>query len=232
MIVHPLPSNRDIWDSIAESFDTTRKKPWRQVLSFLESIHKTEYLIDLGCGNGRHLIKSTQQCTNVIGVDISKKLLQIAKKNMIKETIKNVTFLQATAIQLPFLSNSFGAGMYIAALHTLRTKQQRIQSLQELYRVLKPEKQALISVWNKDQERFKDIFQKNGNLRQNLLDGDIILHWRQHKLDIPRFYHLYEKDEFIDELLQAGFKIIYLDEATIASQKSVDNFFATVVKPG
>jgi len=231
MASNTIPSNKEIWDRIASSFDVTRKRPWPQIKVFLESEGDTGSLIDIGCGNGRHLLGTSQNNWNMIGVDISRNLLFIAKKNLNEGHTNKVTFIQATADRLPFIHDSLERGLYIATLHTLRTKQDRINSLQELYRVLKPGAKALISVWNKDQERFKHVLNDLQRTNPILSEGDIIIYWRQHHHNTPRFYHLYTKKEFIEELTLVGFTILRFEEVNIASKESIDNFFATVKKP-
>lgn len=226
-----LPSNREIWDCIATSFDVTRQRPWTQISVFLDSEQRNGYLIDIGCGNGRHLTVQLQKNWTLIGVDISRNLLSIAQENIKENYTNNISFIQATASNLPFINDSVDRCLYIASLHTLRTKQDRINSLQELCRILKPGAKALISVWNKDQERFKQFFKEKKRLYPFLSDGDIIVYWRQHHHNIPRFYHLYTKQEFIKELTQIGFIIQRFEEVNIASKNSIDNFFATVKKP-
>jgi ubiquinone/menaquinone biosynthesis C-methylase UbiE len=230
MISDTIPSNKDIWNSIASSFDTTRKKPWEQVITFLKTLGPINILADLGCGNGRHLPACSNISSKVLAIDISINLLSIAKQQMYKKFISNVAFLDATLTHLPIRSDSIDAAIYIASLHTLQTREQRIQSIKELHRILRTGKKALISVWSRDQERFKHIIQNNDTSIHHTEQGDIIVRWKQHNLDIPRFYHLYTKHELIRELTEGGFQIIEVKDAMIASKASVDNYFASVIK--
>jgi ubiquinone/menaquinone biosynthesis C-methylase UbiE len=231
MISETIPSNKDIWDSIASSFDTTRKKPWEQVITFLKTLGHCNIVADLGCGNGRHLPACSTSSSKVLAIDISINLLSIAKQQIYQKSISNVAFLDATLTHLPIRSDSVDSAIYIASLHTLQTKEQRIQSIKELHRILRTGKKALISVWSRDQERFRTKIQHNDTSVQHTEQGDIIVRWKQHNLDIPRFYHLYTKHELINELTNGGFKIVEVKDAMIASKTSVDNYFATVIKP-
>jgi len=60
--------------------------------------------------------------------------------------------------------------------------------------------------------------------------GDINLFWRQHNLNVPRFYHLYSKGEFLRELRGARFYIQSLQSVKIHSKRFADNYFAVVEK--
>jgi len=57
-----------------------------------------------------------------------------------------------------------------------------------------------------------------------------VIYWRQNKLNAPRFYHLYTKEEFIEDIKQSGLEIEQFSEAKIQSKKYTDNYFAIVRK--
>ena len=118
--------------------------------------------------------------------------------------------------------------MYIAALHNIKGRKNRIFSLKEVKRILKTDGSALISVWSRDQERFQDCFAEASSNDCEL--GDIQIYWRQNKLNVPRFYHLYTKEEFIEDIKQSGLDIKQIFKARIQSQKYSDNYFAIVRK--
>lgn len=53
----------------------------RQVNSFLSYLSKGSLVLDLGCGSGRDAKNFTEKGYSVIGVDLSDKLLEIAREN-------------------------------------------------------------------------------------------------------------------------------------------------------
>lgn len=227
MVDTRIKQSIDTWDSIAKSFHHTRKLTWDFCIKFISTIRKTSISADLGCGNGRHLIPLSRHCFYSIGFDISKNLLNITSANLKKNDIHNCSLIKGDLCSLPFQSNSIDHIIYIAALHNIRGKDNRIKSLKEVHRTLKPNGTALVSVWNKNQERFDHI--------KSLTDkgsepGDILIHWRQHHLNIPRFYHLYEKNEFTHDLLDANFTINSIEKISISTKKNNENFFAIVSK--
>ncbi|MFH1101520.1 MAG: class I SAM-dependent methyltransferase [Methanobacteriota archaeon] len=219
------------WDAIAESFDKTRKKPWKQCLDFIETLPKNALVADIGCGNGRHLLPCAQYCRQIIGIDISRKFLQITRKKTREKKLSNVEYLQGNLTALPLKNDSLDAVLYIAAIHTIQGREQRIGSLKEVHRILKPQGIVFISVWSRWQEAYKKYFIKQWFLRKkNDEFGDIIIHWKQQRLNIPRFYHLYSKREFVKDVHRAGFHIERIQCVNLCSRNSPDNFFITARK--
>ena len=43
------------FDSIAEEFSRTRSRPWEDVVKFIDGLPSGGVILDLGCGNGRHM---------------------------------------------------------------------------------------------------------------------------------------------------------------------------------
>lgn len=215
------------WDTIAKSFDQTRRKPWNECLDFIEKLPKESIVADIGCGNGRHIIPCAKHCKKVIGIDLSKELLDIVKEKLDFEKIKNVTLFHADATNIPVGDESVDAVLYIAALHNIKGRNNRIKSLKEIKRILKKNGVAQISVWSRWQDKYrKQFFNKWFAQTGELEFGDINIYWRQHGLDIPRFYHLYSKKEFQKDLKEAGFKIAEIKDVKMHSKRYPDNYFS------
>jgi tRNA (uracil-5-)-methyltransferase TRM9 len=215
--------NQKTWDSIATSFDKTRKKAWPICLDFINSFEKGASVADIGCGNGRHLIACKDVCKRIVGIDISKELLKI-----VKEKIKDAELFHANAVTLPLKEKSIDYVLYIASLHNIHGRNNRIKSLKEVNRILRNNGTALISVWSRNQKKFKESLKED--FKGKIEDGDIQIFWKQNKLNIPRFYHLYTKEEFIEDIEKSGLKLLELKEEKISSATEVDNFFAYVKK--
>jgi len=226
-----ITTAEETWDAIAHSFDATRRKPWQQCLDFIDSLPKIAVVADIGCGNGRHLVPCAQHCQTVIGVDISRNLLSIVEQKLKERKITNTRLYHANVIQLPLNDESVDAVLYIAALHNVQGRDSRIQSLKEVNRILKTGGMALISVWSRWQDKYRIQFLKKWFTRIGAAEfGDIDIHWRQHGLDIPRFYHLYSKREFVNDLEKVGLEIVEIRGVKLHSKKYPDNFFAVVKK--
>lgn len=226
-----IPTNQDTWDKIAFSFDLTRHKYWPQCIDFINSLPGTSFVADIGCGNGRHLIPCAQHCQKIFGIDISINLLRIVEKKVNKLKIKNVGLFNTDVTAIPFKENSFDVVLYIAALHNIKGKTNRINSLKEIKRILKRDKLAMISIWSRWQDKYRKMFFKKWFTQVAKEEfGDIDIYWKQHGLNIPRFYHLYSKQEFISDLKTAGLRIIEIKDVKLVSKKYPDNYFAIVQK--
>lgn len=217
------------WDTIAESFDITRQKPWKFCLDFIHSLKNQDIVADIGCGNGRHLFACAENCHNIIGIDISQKLLKIIQHKLSNKNIVNVSLIHADVVELPLADNSLNVVLFIASLHNIKGKEHRAQALKEISRVLKSNGVALISVWSRWQGKYWRYFMKQFFVHSREM-GDIEIFWRQHNLNISRFYHLYNKGEFLQELRNAHFFIERLQAVKIRSKYIADNYFAIVRK--
>lgn len=224
-----IENNEKTWDAIAKSFDVTRRKPWKQCIDFIDTLSKGDTAADICCGNGRHLIPLTGHCKNAIGVDISGELLHIVHRRLKEEKIQNASLIHSDVANMPLKNDFMDAILFIASLHNIKGRRKRIQSLREVKRVLNSNGRALISVWSRWQDKYRKQFLKKWFVQVGQTEfGDINIYWRQHGLDIPRFYHLYGKRELILDLQKAGLKTLEIQEVKLHSKKHPDNYFALV----
>ena len=130
---------------------------------------------------------------------------------------------------MPFKENIVDAVLFIASLHNIKGRERRIHCLKELRRILKKDGIALVSVWSRWQDKYRKQFSKKLLIPKGKKEfGDIDIYWRQHSLNIPRFYHLYSKREFISDLKKADLEIFEIQNVKIHSEKHPDNYFAIV----
>ena len=90
----------------------------------------------------------------------------------------------------------------------------------------------MISVWSRWQDKYRIYFIKNlfFNIKKKNEFGDIHIYWKKDNLNIPRFYHLYSKKEFIKDIKKSGLKILKIYKIKLATNKYFDNYFALVEK--
>ncbi|HHF55799.1 MAG TPA: class I SAM-dependent methyltransferase [Thermoplasmatales archaeon] len=215
------------WDKIAASFAATRRQPWEECVEFIEGMHGMA--VDIGCGNARHLILMTSRCKFVFGLDASLNMARIARERLREEGIKNADVVCGNACNMPFKDASFDFAIFIAALHNIRGRENRIKALKELRRILKPDGRALISVWAKWQDRWRWYFVKKFFLR-NGEHGDIYIPWKRDGLNVQRFYHLYSMRELKRDVRLAGFHIEKAWSVRKVARRHADNHFIIVRK--
>jgi len=186
-----------VWDEIAPLWNEYKvEKAVRKTGLIDEFVEKKDKkVLDLGCGSGRNFFKIEGFDGIIYGVDFSKEMLKLAEKNAEKLDIK-VELIRANVYDLPFENNFFDKVIFFATLHCIKGKEKRIKTLNELYRVLKPKGQALITVWNKSSKRWK-------NKSKEIKAG-----WAIKNKRVERYYYLYDYDELKGELESVGFKIV------------------------
>ena len=180
---------RETYDRIGYHFSRTREHPWPAVERFIQTAGRVAVALDLGCGNARHAEVMTDRAERVVGVDLSRNVLDAARERR-RERGFAVELCQADATALPLASRSVGLGVYIAAVHHLPTRDARLASLDELARVLRPDGRALVSVWSTTHDRFSGEKGFDTTVDWTLPGGKTV----------PRYYHIYDPDEFEADL--------------------------------
>lgn len=183
------------WDKIAEKWAIYRARSTELIEKFLKN--KKGKVLDLGCGSGRNFIDNKK--IKYYGLDFSKKMLEKAREKIQKEGL-DCELKKAKAHRIPYTNNFFDAAIYIATLHCLKSKRQRIKSLKEIQRVLKPNARAFISVWSRNQERIKNK-PKNSTVP-----------WTIEGKKVYRFNYIYDVDELLEEINSVGLKFVKIWE--------------------
>lgn len=185
---------RSVYERIADSFAPTRARPWPEVLEFLDRLPARSRVLDVGCGNGRHLKALVARGHRGIGVDFSRKLLAIGRAEV---PSMDVRWIEADATRLPLRGRSVDAAMCIAVLHHMPTRDDRIATLSEIARVLRDGGRVLVSVWDQDHPRFLGIpldARGDAEIPWTLPDGT----------KLGRYYHLFQSDELEETIIGSG----------------------------
>jgi ubiquinone/menaquinone biosynthesis C-methylase UbiE len=104
-------------------------------------------LLEVACGNGYFLKKYASHVHSVAGLDLSELCVKLAtKKNKERVVRGSAKFVQGEAAQLPWEDNKFSA---VTVMGGFSAFPKPSESLKELYRVLRPEGRAVVSIeWN------------------------------------------------------------------------------------
>ena len=175
---------KEIYEEIAEHFENTRKGYyWKGVKEFILNIPNQSFILDCGCGNGKHMLLRND-CI-FLGFDFCINSMKICKN-------KNLEILVNDVKLIPFRNNIFDVTLCVAVLHHLESEENRLQAINEIARITKINGLIYIQVWASDVKKDKKFIKINDK-------NDYFVTWFVNKnRNIKRYYHLFEKDEIID----------------------------------
>jgi ubiquinone/menaquinone biosynthesis C-methylase UbiE len=141
---------RKQYDQLAAVYDLRWKSYIANTLSFLKTwaeISPTDTILDVACGTGEFesLMLAEYSSQQIVGVDISDKMLAIAKQKC--SAYPQVSFQIASASNLPFYSNSFDV---IVSANSFHYFDDPLAALKEMRRVLKRDGKVIILDWCRD----------------------------------------------------------------------------------
>lgn len=107
-------------------------------------------VLDVCCGTGNSSIAICKKNTNntVIGIDMSRDMLKVAKNKAMKNNFNNISFKEMNATKIDFPSNSFDVVTISLAFHEM-PQELIVSILTEISRVLKPDGKFYIIDWDK-----------------------------------------------------------------------------------
>ena len=170
---------KDVYNTIAKEFDTTRYRPWTCVEEFLDNIPKNSIIGDIGCGNGKNMLYK-KDCLNY-GCDFSESLVNICLQ-------KGLNVICGDILNIPYKTESFDYTICIAVIHHLSTVEKRKKAIEELERVTKKGGKILVLVWAFEQE---DDSRRKFTIQDNFVD------WRDKQQNLlgKRYYYVFQKNE-------------------------------------
>ncbi|RAL27001.1 class I SAM-dependent methyltransferase [Thermoflavimicrobium daqui] len=120
-----------------------------RLIDWLQLTEKDQ-ILDLCCGTGRHSISLAKRNFNVLGLDLSWELLNIATK-MSQSEMLPIHFIHGDMRQLPFVDQSYDVVLNLfTSFGYFHEDQQNFQVLLEIARVLKSEGRFFIDFLNKE----------------------------------------------------------------------------------
>jgi 2-polyprenyl-3-methyl-5-hydroxy-6-metoxy-1,4-benzoquinol methylase len=129
-----------IFDMSANTYDKTEEKRFEPIhIKTLENTEKylngRDIVLDYGCGTGTKALELAGKVTKVYGIDISSKMIEVAKRKAAERRIENVDFAQATLFDESYAKESFDVILASAILHLLENRREVMQRITQL---LKP----------------------------------------------------------------------------------------------
>lgn len=128
-------SEVDVYESSHAQF----RDIYQESIDLLKALNlsKEDVLLDFGCGTGIFTIESAKICSKVYAIDVSKEMLQYAKKKAKKATVKNIEFCQSGFLNFEIEDNSVNYITSTFSFHHLPDFWKGI-ALGRMYKMLKP----------------------------------------------------------------------------------------------
>jgi SAM-dependent methyltransferase len=132
------------WEAIVNARDTARET------GFIESVlSKRGVVLDLCCGTGRHSIILQRKGWTMIGLDLSKNLLAIAKQNMTREGVDFPLILGDLRF-FPFRQAFDAVISMFTSFGYLPSEDDDVKSFKEIKRILRKGGRFVLDVANRD----------------------------------------------------------------------------------
>jgi 2-polyprenyl-3-methyl-5-hydroxy-6-metoxy-1,4-benzoquinol methylase len=134
-----LKKAEHFWDRIAEKYDEAEERfepIHTKILQFTKSyLNGNDIVLDYGCATGSKAFKLASTVKEIHGIDISSKMIEIARRRLASSNVKNISFTQTILFDEKLKEESFDVILAIAILHSLENNYQVVQRIAEL---LKP----------------------------------------------------------------------------------------------
>lgn len=225
---------KNSYNKIADHFNLTRQRNWPELLDFLKYIKANSRLLDFGCGNGRFYEMVENLKVDYYGIDISEKLIEIAKNKIPTGNF----YLISEDLNLPFNNDYFDVIVSIATLHHIPSSFLQKKTLKEFFRTLKSEGYLLMTVWDFYKGKNKkylylNLLKQIKNLlffkKEGLSYKDIFMPWKNEKGEevAKRYFYAFSIKEIQKLLINTGFKII--DVESVAHREKNDFYNIKVI---
>lgn len=186
---------KEVFDRIAGSWYNVRHWPLlRRELEELAQRWQEGRLLNIGCAHGADFLPF-REGFELWGVDFSGAMIELGRKYSAKFGFE-ARLVMGDACFLPYRDNSFDWAIAVATYHHIKGKEERGQAFGELRRVLKPQGEAFLTVWNRWQPRFW------------FKPKEVAIPWKTRSETVYRYYYLFSYRELQGAMRKAGFEVI------------------------
>jgi ubiquinone/menaquinone biosynthesis C-methylase UbiE len=138
------------------------------------------YICDMGCGDGTNTIKYSRlnNVKQVVGIDYSSAMIEKAKKNIKRENIANITFVNGNVSELCNFTNKFDAVITQRCLINLPVLDEQIKAIEIIRKSLKKGGYFIML------EATRDGLERLNRLRTGLSLDSLNMPWHNNYFDI------------------------------------------------
>lgn len=199
-----IKGEKRFWDKVASGYDhfiwSTMSKSYKEVLAIITGeLKPDDIVLDVATGTGLIAFEAAGIAKNVYGIDISPKMLEVAKRKMKKHSADNIEFRLEDVYATSFSNNRFDVVICSNALHMMKEPK---SALFEMRRVLKHDGILITPTF---------CHAENANLKEKIgLNLMRLLRW----IGILPHLHRFKRKDILEIIIGAGF--------TIVEQKAID----------
>ncbi len=135
-----MNKSKEFWDRASKNYDKTEER-----FEYIHSksrentkkyLNGSNIVLDYGCGTGTTSCEIANLVKEIRAIDISSKMIEIAKRKAVASKVENINFSQTDIFDKRYKKESFDVILAFNMLHTVADPQ---VVLQKIYELLKPE---------------------------------------------------------------------------------------------
>jgi ubiquinone biosynthesis O-methyltransferase len=139
-MVNKMNKSKEFWDRASKNYDKTEER-----FEYIHSksrentkkyLNGSNIVLDYGCGTGTTSCEIANRVKEIHAIDISSKMIEIAKRKAVASKVENINFVQTDIFDKRYKKESFDVILAFNMLHTVADPQ---VVLQKIYELLKPE---------------------------------------------------------------------------------------------
>lgn len=135
-----MNKSEEFWDMTSKNYDKTEERfeyiHSKSRANTKKYLNGSNIVLDYGCGTGTTSCEIANQVKEIYAIDISSKMIEIAKRKAVASKVGNINFSQTDIFDRRYKKESFDVILAFNMLHTVADPQ---LVLQKIYELLKPD---------------------------------------------------------------------------------------------
>jgi len=131
-----LKDNRSFWNKTASKYDKVEEKDrlvYERIFEEIKPYLKAEsHVLDIGCGTGALHDKLSMLVQQIVGVDYSEKMIDVAKEKAASKNLSNVKYICGTLNQNSVKEKSYDLVSAFYLLHLFENIENELNQISEL----------------------------------------------------------------------------------------------------